>query len=224
MSYKRSQVEDTLWATFRIGRAPASLPAAFRTRIKKLLDLDRIGHSENPSLPLIFNDERAEGQGMDVPFTSFNAFMLGLALELWNAGLKQSDIIFFLRHCRKQFERQHHRIVNAGIALYQVMEPLAGWPTTVLNNISIADTKIFILIGRMDLTEASGMPIASPEARHNPLFFEPIFCNGLAALQQAFAEAPAMRRTYLVVEISDLAVFIDQTLKATPARRRGRPT
>ena len=117
--YKRSQVEDSLWAVFRAGAAPQTLPAAFRFRIKKLLDLDRMEQEDLADVPLAFNDQYADGQGQDVPFTSFHAFMLGLGLELWNAGQKQNDVVFFLRHCRRLLEAQHARIMAAGISPFR---------------------------------------------------------------------------------------------------------
>ena len=223
MEYKRSQVEDSLWSLFRSGSAPLRLPSAFRFRIKKLLDLDRIDDSGMEGVPLAFNDARAEGQGQDVPFTSFHAFMLGLALEIWNAGLKQNDVVFFLRHCRRLIEAEHARILVAGIVPHQVMAPLPGWPVRMLNGATVADTSVYMVMDRIGMTETASFPIASPEARQRPLFFAPQFCGGLAALTDFFAEVSTARRTHLVVELSELAVRLDQLLSTTPARRRGRP-
>ncbi|MCA3573736.1 MAG: hypothetical protein IOC86_07430 [Aestuariivirga sp.] len=224
MTYKRSQVEDSLWAHFRLGAAPERMPPAFRFRIKKLLDLDRQEASEREGVPLAFNDTRAAGQGLDVPFTSFHAFMLGLALEIWNAGLKQNDVVFFLRHCRTLLEGQHRRILAAGVSPFEDMMPLAGWPVRKINGIDTPDTAIYMVMDRIGLNELVSQPIASPEARQQPIFFEPRFCAGVSGLQAFFAEVSPSRRTHLVVELTELAVGIDKRLAATPARRRGRPS
>ena len=131
--YKRSQVEDSLWAVFRAGAASKTLPAAFRFRIKKLLDLDRIEQEDQAEVPLVFNDQHAQGQGQDVPFTSFHAFMLGLGLELWNAGQKQNDVVYFLRHCRNRLETQHARIIAASIVPALAMGAIDSGPTRMVN-------------------------------------------------------------------------------------------
>jgi hypothetical protein len=224
MVYKRSQVEDSLWAHFRLGAAPVRMPAAFRFRVKKLLDLDRQEAPDRKGVPLAFNDARAEGQGLDVPFTSFHAFMLGLALEIWNAGLKQNDVVYFLRHCRTLLEGHHRRIMAAGISPYEVMAPLAGWPVRQLNGIEVADTPVYMVVERIGLPELASQPIASTEARQRPVFFTPTFCAGVSGLQAFFANVSPSRRTHLVVELTELAVVIDKRLAATPARRRGRPS
>ena len=224
MVYKRSQVEDSLWAEFRMGAAPVRLPAAFRFRIKKLLDLDRQETSDMEGIPLAFNDARAEGQGLDVPFTSFHAFMLGLALEIWNAGLKQNDLVFFLRHCRNLLEAQHRRILARHFSQPQNIAPAAGLPVRRIQGIETTDLSVYMVMDRIGLSELASQPIASPEARQRPVFFAPTFCDGVSGLQAFFAEASPSRRTHLVVELTELAVGIDKRLAATPARRRGRPS
>ena len=223
-TYKRSQVEDSLWAVFRIGAAPQRVRPAFRSRIKKLLDLDRREQEGGVELPLVFNDARAEGQGQDVPFTSFHAFMLGLGLELWNSGLKQSTVIFFLRHSRETLEQQHARIIGARIAPYQVMAPIPGWPTRVLNDVTVADTSVYMLVDWIDFAETTGPDTAAGGGRLQPLIFVPRFCHGTAALVKTVGDLSPQRRTHLVVELSELAAMLDRHLKTTPARRRGRPT
>jgi hypothetical protein len=225
MLYKRSQVEDSLWAVFRTGAAPLRLPGTFRFRIKKLLDLDRTETADMAGIPLAFNDARPGGQGQDVPFSSFHAFMLGLGLELWNAGLKQNDVVFFLRHCRAALEVQHARILAAGISPYQVVAPLKGWPVGITDaGAKVADTSVYMVMDRIGLAETSAAPIASPDARQRPQFFVPKFCTGSDELQRLLVCAPPSRRTHLVVELAELAVRVDQCLAATPARRRGRPS
>lgn len=109
--FKRSQVEFCIWNVMRAQSAPLDVPSTFRFRIKKLLDIDRQLFADPVRLGrnrprLAFNDELAGGQGIDVPFSEFHVFMLGLALEMWNAGFKQTELVFLLQRIRPDLERK----------------------------------------------------------------------------------------------------------------------
>jgi hypothetical protein len=220
--YKRSQVEDTLWPIFKIGAAPDRVPAEFRSRVNKLLNLDRMDQPDLANLPLAFNDTRAEGQGQDVPFTSFHAFMLGLGLELWNAGLRQSDVIYFLRHSREALKRQHSLVIAAMAEPENML--VKGKPVRDAGGIEVRDKRIYMLVAKRHFGEASGSAKSKPESIGRPMVFVPEFVAGSEGLKIFFDKAPSDLRAWLAVEIAELAVRIETALAQTPPRRRGRPS
>lgn len=218
--YKRSQVEDTLWPIFKIGAAPDHAPTEFRSRVNKLLNLDRLDQPDLAKLPLAFNDARAEGQGQDVPFTSFHAFMLGLGLELWNAGLRQSDVIYFLRHSREALKHQHGIVIAAMPKPENVL--VKGKPVREVGGIKIRDKRVYMLVSKRHFGEAS--PKSKPGSVERPMIFVPQFVAGSEGLKTFFNKAPSDLRTWLAVEIAELAMRIEMSLAQTPPRRRGRPS
>ena len=169
------------------------MPAVFRSRVKKLLDIDRAGFRGNEGLALAFSDEIPAGHGVDVPFTIFNAFMLGLALELWNAGFKQYDVVFLLRNIRDFLEAEFNGIFDTS-----KRSPRSSAPSRVRHGIPIVDNLIYLVLGRVELKETLSPSVKSKTKKTS-------------------------RRTNMVVELTSLAFRLKHELENTPARRRGRP-
>ena len=69
----------------------------FLTRIKRLLEIDRsleqtdLQAQPNSNFAFVAPPERA---GSEVAFTAFDAFCLAVALDLHDAGFKQSEVVF----------------------------------------------------------------------------------------------------------------------------------
>ena len=117
-------MELALWryfATYRDwGTDPdhiaGSVPPVFKSRIKKMLNMDRIPAmtpwEDLPEDQWIYYDHAGEGIGSEDRFSVVHVFLMGVALDLLNIGFKQSEVIFFLKHTRPVLENafvQIHR-------------------------------------------------------------------------------------------------------------------
>ena len=87
MTYKRGQVEWALWRAFTLARSPGDgPPPIFKTRIKRLLDLDRdldaAAFGASPPCDFAFVAPAEGGSGVEAQYTAFDVFCLALALDL----------------------------------------------------------------------------------------------------------------------------------------------
>jgi hypothetical protein len=115
VSYKRNQIEE---AIARIV-APNSkkLPSQFRTRIKRLLELDRSNGRKPRSKDAEeanfgFFSEEAPGTGADISFSKYEAFALLNGLRMIEHGWPQGLAVSIMRRVRLDLEREHTRILK----------------------------------------------------------------------------------------------------------------
>ena len=109
-------MEDALWRFAVTARDWGSdqnefaskVPAVFRSRVKKLLDMDRIPELRPWKLAgkdqWAFYDGAGDGSGSDQTFRTEHVFVMGVGLDLLSQGLKPSEIVFVLRHIRAELE------------------------------------------------------------------------------------------------------------------------
>ena len=115
MSYKRNQIEEAIARIFDPNcREP---PSDLRTRIKRLLELDRsMGRKVRSKDPeegnFAFFSEEAPGTGVDISFSEYEAFALINGLRIMNHGWPQSFAVSIMRHVRRDLEREHARILR----------------------------------------------------------------------------------------------------------------
>ena len=115
MSYKRNQIEEAIARLFDPNcREP---PSDLRTRIKRLLELDRsVGRKVRSKDPeegnFAFFSEEAPGTGVDISFSEYEAFALINGLRIMNHGWPQSFAVSIVRHVRRDLEREHARILR----------------------------------------------------------------------------------------------------------------
>ncbi len=277
--WRRNQMELALWryaVTSREWGADGGLdiekvPMVFRSRVKKMLNMDRIpaitpwgnkpgdnprGLPEgSPRLPRpgvgvpgnpggwIFFDQAGEGTGSEDRFSTLHVFLMGVALDLMNIGLKQSEIVFFLKHTRpalqNAFDQIHRR--RAGIA------PVSGsgrqkhlakhYPDAASlwvepDNAPLADFTAWMLVQRFETKEIH--PPGSPtpgssgtEAKAKdlklPLFMEPRFFFGLEAVKEEIFDHLNQYRHVIMVELADAALTLPGYLRQAPAIGKGRP-
>ncbi len=226
-TYKRGQVESTLWEFFRRGRqAGAEPPNVFRTRIKRLLELDRIPakKSETPHARYAFADALPEGKGIDVAYRPFDAFCLALALDLLDIGFKQAEIVFLLRHIRDELETRFDQILLSPPApnrqrIFPKDRP--GVPTYVDDRgHKFADCRVFVVINKVEITEIFQAPgRKSPSA---PVIQQPVYCRGIEELRNELRRMSANYRKAVVVEIAEAAAGIADLLPKAPSMKRGR--
>ena len=207
--WHRNQMEIALWrhaVTFRHwGADPDNLvsriPVVFKSRIKKMLNLDRIPDMspwDNPDDNWAFYDKPGEGIGSEDRFSAVHVFLMGIALGLLDIGLKQSEVIFFLKHMRPILQAAFDQINKRAGSIppvsgsdlqrrfakhYPDAEPLWLGP----DKMPKADFTVWMLVCRAENKEAYPGFQRKIGRREIPLFMEPKFFFGL----EAFLEAPA---------------------------------
>lgn len=219
--YKRSQVESAIWKTMSGHNTSVSEPPKlFRTRTKRLLEIDRavpeIAHG------FAFSGAPPDGQGVDVPFTAFDAFCLAIALELLDMGFKQSEIVFLLRHIRQQLKVEFDWITSRIIPLRNVVlaEDYPDLPSYQDGHKRLADFRVFTLIQKVELTELQ--PARKGRQRQEPMIYQPVFCRGIEALQSEINHRDWQFRKALVLELSTTATLVSKFLDEAPVTKRGR--
>lgn len=132
-SYRRGQVEWTLWR-IKSGSKTSSAPAEFLTRIRRLLDIDRAGASdERYFAPYAFSEDAPGGKGDEAAFLAIDALMLWLGLELLEMGFKQQEVVKLLRSARSVVTKQYGR------DLKRAFDNLAANELLVAQKIEISD-------------------------------------------------------------------------------------
>jgi len=226
--YRRGQVEWALWRFFSVGRAdPGRAPAVFVNRIKRLLELDRTtedsANSDVPRSRYCFSDVAPEGYGIDVRYTPFNAFVLGLGLDLLDLGFKQGEIVFLLRHIRHDLDREYARIMRSPPSPRQRIAPedRPACPTYEEGGNGWADCRVFMIVTKVEMTEV--FPKPTRRSRDNkPVVLAPRFCRGITALREELHRMNFRYRKVLVLEVAEMAVMIQGQLEDAPEVRRGR--
>jgi hypothetical protein len=115
MSYKRNQIEEAIARIFYPNREKC--PSELRTRIKRLLELDRsMGRKVRSKDPeeanFAFFSEEAPGTGADISFSEYEAFALLNGLRMMDHGWPQSVAVSIMRRVRRDLEREHARILR----------------------------------------------------------------------------------------------------------------
>jgi hypothetical protein len=117
MSYKRNQIEEAIARIFDPDSQEP--PSELRTRIKRLLELDRsIGRKVRSKDPeeanFAFFSEEAPGTGADILFSEYEAFALLNGLRIMDHGWPQSFAVSMMRRVRVDLESEHARILRRG--------------------------------------------------------------------------------------------------------------
>ncbi len=225
--YKRSQVETCLWQIMRAESADNDVPSKFRSRIKKVLDLDRQIYTLKSAQKggvrpkLAFNDDLAGGQGWDVPFREVHAFMLAIALVMLNAGFKQSEVVDYLQRFATPIKKKFDAIRNAVATVETLYSPATREPLVADTNggnlNEKASARVYMIIDRIDFAEILGVSKGKPS-------FAPYFVGDLADLAKMIADRHLSQRAVFLVELADLVARIRLLLPESPARRRGPPS
>jgi hypothetical protein len=126
--YKRNQVEEAISRT--IGEKSAKPSSALRTRLKRLLDLDRSlqdARSERSgSANYAFYDNEAPGKGREVFFSDYEAFALLTGLRMLKHGWPQNFVVTTLRDIRDELKASHSRALKTRSDTGSGPEPQAG--------------------------------------------------------------------------------------------------
>lgn len=219
MAYKRNQVEEAVWRFMTRGRAGREPQAVFRTRIKRLLELDRAA-SAGGGAPAAFAAAHPRGRGNEARFEAFDAFCLALGLLLLNAGFKQGEIVGLLRHVRPELAAAWDRLQRHPAAPRQrvLAEDRPDAPRYEEDGLALADTDVYLLLERVELTEV--FPGLAGSAS-GPLVLQPELLHGGAALAATLRERAFGAPGHHVIELSVLAALLPRYLEDAAPLRRG---
>lgn len=203
-TYRRSLMEVALWGAFsRLESADpkrAEVPPVFLNRIKRLLELDAAEEAG------VFSVAPPGGRGHAARYSAFGIFLMALALIFLDAGFKQSDALFILRHIKEQLRDPYHRALTSRPDLHQVVaasdRPMS--PVDPDNRV-LADPSIFMLLQKIEMRECW-----PGENVPDPFILGPTFCYGIAQLTQFMRTLGWQRPSKMVVELADMVVLIDR--------------
>jgi hypothetical protein len=212
MPYKRNQVEE---AIARILVPNCEKPSSeLRTRIKRLLDLDRsIGRKirckNAEEANFAFFSGESLGTGADVLFSDYEAFALLNGLRIMHHGWPQGFAVSIMRRVRFDLEREHTRILRQ--RRDKLFDQEAVRAAARGGDIAVDNTDpVFIVL-------ASKAQWAPDEGQTAPLS---AVCYGLAKVFRFSRSVGASSVTML--EVVTLAHRLHQALMKTEPRRRGR--
>ena len=212
MSYKRNQIEE---AIARIVAPNSAEPSSeLRTRIKRLLELDRsLGRKprskDAEEANFGFFSEEAPGTGADISFSEYEAFALLNGLRIMGHGWPQGFAGSIMRRVRPDLEREHARILR------QNPDKLFDWEA-IRRRARPGDIAV-------DNTDPVFLTLASkeeraPDARQTPPFSA--VRRGLVKVSEFCRDVGASSVT--MFEVATLAHRLHQELMKIEPRRRGR--
>src|ERR1700722_8402203 len=111
--YKRNQLED---AIARALQGSTSLSSQMRSRVKRLLEIDRAcGRNKRSNDPeqanFAFHGAATPGRGNENFFSDYETFALSTGLRLMGLGWPQGVVVALLRRVRPELEQHHRRIL-----------------------------------------------------------------------------------------------------------------
>lgn len=228
-SYGRGQVEWALWRSF-VDRPCDSgdAPRVFRTRIKRLLEIDRaldLSKAEVPPEAKYAFAPPVSAESGEVAYIAVDVFCLALALDLIDAGFKQGEVVFLMRCLRTELQKRYSGLLkSASLAGHQRCraKDYPDLPSYEDRGFKCADGRVFLVLQKIELSEI--LPQSFRERHSGPVILEPDFCRGATALGEKLREImPYRRRAVTVLELAMTAQTVDSFLKAAPVIRRGRP-
>jgi hypothetical protein len=229
--YRRGQVEWALWRSFIISTPSAdktSVPKVFAIRIKRLLEIDRdpdlIGDKKQPEAAYAFNPGPTAA-GVETAYSPVDAFCLATGLDLLDAGFKQRDVVFLMRHLRTELEAGFDRMLRPP-SLLSRQPPLAAkfpkLPSYAVGKVRYTDNRQFVIIQKVEMKEI--IPKSRRSGLNKTIFLEPIYCDGVEKLGKALYDImPHQRRAVTILELAGTAQAVSLFLDEAPNIRRGRP-
>ena len=228
-SYGRGQVEWALWRSFaRAQFSRSEVPQVFRTRIKRLLDIDRemdlSGAEVPPEADYAFAPP-ASAQSGEFAYAPIDAFCLAVGLDLLDAGFKQSEVVFLMRYLRPDLEAHFNTMLAPPSLIDRQRHRAKDYPKLPVykeRGRSYADGRLFVILQKIELTEIH--PGLQSGRSLLPVILEPRFCAGITKLGEALHDLlPNRRRAVTVLELAGTAQAVQSFLKEAPVIRRGRP-
>jgi hypothetical protein len=205
MRYKRNQLENAIARVFD-GSAKPSL--ALRTRLKRLLEIDRgLARSRRSADPVranfAFYSMEGPGRGGEVWFSAYEAFALLIGLRLMEHRWPQRYAVAVLRSVRRKLEEQHARILrqNPAILLDEQQKRPGDLAVAYTNPVFLAIRSV----GQKDRSYANSFAI----------------CEGQEELMR-FILAQGPGQTWTVSEFATSVRALSSELAKTKPSKRGR--
>jgi hypothetical protein len=211
MIYKRNQIEEAISRVF--GEKSANPSSGLRTRVKRLLDLDRTlprsSRSKRPELAnYAFYSSDSPGKGAEVLFSNYEAFAIMIGLQMLNHNWPQMFAVETLRRYRQDLEGRHKKLLSLDpIKLFDEKQIRAS---AQAGSLAVSATPpTFFLIWSDDRYRDSG-PVV-PSAR--------LFDDQNTALKFTIEK---IGRSTTWLELTGLAHALSTELSKTLPRKRGR--
>lgn len=217
LTFKRNQVEEALWRYLSRDHGDKTPPPVFRTRIKRLLEIDRSTGTQDDR-EMAFAISAPEGRGHEVRFTEFDVFCLGLGLLMLNAGFKQAEVVMLLQHIRGWLVGIWAEIQDSPpVWRFQLpAKDRPNVPSYSQDGIEYADTDVYLVVNSVELKET----FPGQDTR-KPMIFTPTVCYGAEQLTQRLRGHAMSFPASFVVELSLFAVRIQTFLAIAEPRLRG---
>ena len=210
MSYKRNQIEEAIARI--VAPDTKTPPSNLRTRIKRLLDLDRsmgreLGAKETKETHFAFFST-APGTGAVISFSEYEAFALLNGLRVLEHGWPQAFAVSIMRQVRSDLEKEHRRILS------QPEEELFG-QQAILERARPGDIAV-------DNTDPVYLAVVSSTLRDHEASAAPVpaVCRGWASVNKFSRDLGASSVT--MFEVATLAHRLHRALIRTKPRHRGR--
>ncbi len=228
-TYGRGQLEWALWCSFIRSRVDIDdVPKVFRTRIKRLLEIDRnldVSNVEAQSDADYAFAPDPDPETLETAYSAVDGLCLAIALDLLDAGFKQAEIVFLLRYLRSELEVQHSKLVAPPSLTSRQRYPADRYPDLPFyqhKGRRFADKRVFAVLQKVEVKEV--ISPAQSKRHTGPVFLEPIFRDGVTALCEELNDLmPNRRRAVTVIEVAALAESVEAFLEAAPDIHRGRP-
>jgi hypothetical protein len=212
MSFKRNQIEEAIARIFDPNCEKP--PSELRTRIKRLLELDRsIGRKlrskDAEEVNFGFFSEEAPGTGVVISFSEYEAFALLNGLRIMEHGWPQGFAVSIMRRVRLTLEKEHARILRQRpdkLFDQQAIQARARPGDIAVNNTD----PVF-------LTLASKAQRPPDEPQTAPLS---AVCHGIEKVSNFIRHVGASSVT--MFELATLAHRLHEELMKTEPRHRGR--
>lgn len=211
LEYKRNQVEEAISHLLE----PNSLKPTqgLQTKVKRLLEADRaLQASAGPDGgAFAFFSAEPPGRGVEIWFSSYEAFALLTGLRLMAHGWPQGQAVSVMRNVRSALEAEHRRILLQDPNWLFDQEAIRKNARPGDHAFDNQDPVLLTIVsGSADRSGQQGAPHMCR------------ICRGPAAAHAFFQEVTAMSGALTMFELATLAHRLARELAKTEPRSRGR--
>lgn len=116
VTYQRNQIEQAIARIEDLATADGTIPAALRSNVKRLLDIDRKPRAKKldsaPERFAFYDEGEAPGHGTEIAYRPYHAFALLIGTRLISSGMPQSRAVMLLREVRTELEHKFEELAG----------------------------------------------------------------------------------------------------------------